>query len=427
MKNDNKIINQKSEHIFDWLQEIPQGWKTVKLKELFAQRKSYSSSEEELLSVYRDYGVVPKSSRNDNHNKTSDDISKYILIEPDDLVVNKMKAWQGSLAISGLRGIVSPAYFTYRPKPSIKNNFSLRYLHFLLRSKLYIEAYKKISNGIRPQQWDLDPYYFKMLPVLCPPLEEQIRIAHFLDSKIKVVEDLISKKQQIISIINEKRKSIITKIVTSGLNLKVKTKKSNIDWIGDIPNHWNVKRGKFIFRFKKELNNKYQCEKILALTLKGVMNKEDYEEPSLTPTDYGSYQVFYPEDLVFKLIDLENYQTSRVGIVAEKGIMSPAYIRISPLVELDSRYFYWFYYSLYLQGIYNFLGMGVRSTLNQEDLLNLPAIIPPLDEQKSISKYLDSEVRKMEQAISLTETQIFKLREYRTSLIYASVTGKIKM
>ena len=126
---------------------------------------------------------------------------------------------------------------------------------------------------------------------------------------------------------------------------------------------------------QERIERRMRCDLILALTLNGVMHKEDLEARSLVPADYSTYQIFYPNDLVFKLIDLENYQTSRVGILSEKGIMSSAYIRLAPIKNINSRYFYYYYYSLYVQGIYNFMGMGVRASLNYADLLNIPVLV----------------------------------------------------
>lgn len=199
------------------------------------------------------------------------------------------------------------------------------------------------------------------------------------------------------------------------------------DWLGNFPKSWDVKRGKFLFTNKKELNFNYQCDLVLALTLNGVMHKEDLEARSLVPADYATYQIFYPDELVFKLIDLENYQTSRVGIVSEKGIMSSAYIRITASTPLHVKYFYYYYFSLYLQGIYNFMGMGVRASLNAVDLLNIPVLVPPVEEQIRIADYLDHCLT----TLSSFEKEIrgtFRVtKEYRSSLIYSAVTGKIKI
>lgn len=199
------------------------------------------------------------------------------------------------------------------------------------------------------------------------------------------------------------------------------------DWLGAFPKSWDVKRGKFLFTNKKELNSNYQCDLVLALTLNGVMHKEDLEARSLVPADYATYQIFYPGDLVFKLIDLENYQTSRVGIVAEKGIMSSAYIRITPYTQLHAKYFYYYYFSLYLQGIYNFMGMGVRASLNAADLLNIPVLVPPIQEQIRIAEYLDRCLATLGSFEKEIKGTLRVTKEYRSSLIYSAVTGKIKI
>src|SRR5690606_32587803 len=148
---------------------IPQGWTSTPLWSHFRRLKRTGYEDEELLSVYRDYGVVPRASRDDNFNKASDDLSGYQLVEPGDLVVNKMKAWQGSLGVSQHRGIVSPAYFVY----ALQSQLNTRFIHYLLRSQPYTSWYRAISKGIRPNQWDLIPEDFGRVPVLTPPLDEQ--------------------------------------------------------------------------------------------------------------------------------------------------------------------------------------------------------------------------------------------------------------
>ena len=137
----------------EWLGEVPRHWALRPLCALFRRLKRTDFPDEQLLSVYRDFGVVSKDSRDDNFNKASDDLSAYQLVEPGDLVINKMKAWQGSVAVSNLRGIVSPAYFTY----FATHTECSRYLHYLMRSLPYIACYQTMSKGIRINQWDLEP------------------------------------------------------------------------------------------------------------------------------------------------------------------------------------------------------------------------------------------------------------------------------
>ena len=198
----------------DWIPKIPWGWKAVPLWALYRRGKRVGFESEELLSVYRDFGVVPKGSRNDNFNKASEDLSAYQLVEPGDLVLNKMKAWQGSIAISEHRGIVSPAYFVYRPEKGPESDS--RYVHWLLRSPLYINEYARGSKGIRVNQWDLDPDWLKTLRVLLPPKEEQCAIARFLDYETARIDTLIAKQERLIELLKEKRQAVISTAVTAG-------------------------------------------------------------------------------------------------------------------------------------------------------------------------------------------------------------------
>jgi len=409
-----------------WLHEIPSEWDIYPFKKIFKlsnERVENNPSINLALSVSGYRGVEPRDIETMEGQMPSEDIGKYRIIRKGQLAVNTMWLNYAGLGVSNYEGYISPAYRAY----NIEQTVNKKFIHHLLRSPLYIQKYSSLLYGLRPNSLQVKNGDFEKIEILVPPLEVQKNIADFLDNKTKVIDELVAKKEKIIELLREKRAALITRAVTKGLNSKAKMKPSGIDWLGDIPEEWEVRRGKFVFRYKKELNDKYQCDHILALTLKGVMNKEDYEARSLVPADYASYQIFYKDDLVFKLIDLENYQTSRVGIVPVKGIMSSAYLRVVPVLKLVPKYFYWSYYSLYLQGIFNFLGMGVRSTLNQWDLLSLFIQIPDIKDQKLIADFLDIETSKIDNSILIIYSQIDKFKEYRSSLIYSTVTGKIKV
>lgn len=163
-----------------------------------------------VLSVYREYGVIPKDSRDDNHNVTSEDTSKYKFLRKGDLVINKMKAWQGSLAVSDYEGIVSPAYFIYEFKTKKVLN---KYMHYLLRS-CYKEELKRISGGIREGQWDLSSDEFENTLILLPPFEVQNDIVEFIKRKELELDSLISDKKKQLEILAEYKKSLIYEYVT---------------------------------------------------------------------------------------------------------------------------------------------------------------------------------------------------------------------
>jgi len=200
-------------------------------------------------------------------------------------------------------------------------------------------------------------------------------------------------------------------------------KQTSVSWIGEIPSDWNLVRGRFVFLSKKELNQNLRCQNLLSLTLSGVLKKDFESSEGLRPESYSSYQIFQKNDLVFKMIDLENVKTSRVGIVHEKGIMSPVYLRHEPLLKkVDSKFAYWFYYDLYKKEIYNSIGSGVRSSLSSNDLLELELPLPPIVEQKQISRYLDKKTDQIDKLIEKIQKKIKLLKEQKTSLINHYVT-----
>lgn len=199
-------------------------------------------------------------------------------------------------------------------------------------------------------------------------------------------------------------------------------KDSGVEWLGEIPEHWTVLQGKRAHKNKKELNSLKQCSNILSLTLRGVVNNDPDNPEGLIPKDYGSYQIFEKNDLVFKLIDLENLKTSRVGLVHEKGIMSSAYIRLIVGLEFFPKYAFYYYYNLYLNAVYNNLGAGVRSTLSSTDLLDIFVIAPPFPEQTAISTFIDQKTAKIDQAIALKQKQIELFKERKQLVIQQAVT-----
>ena len=199
-------------------------------------------------------------------------------------------------------------------------------------------------------------------------------------------------------------------------------KDSGVDWLGGIPRNWVVIPAKRRHRVIKQINKRHLFHNVLSLTLRGVVNNNKDNPEGLVPRDYANYQLFEKENLVFKLIDLENLKTSRVGIVHEQGIMSPAYIRLEICESFYPRYAYYYFYDLYLNAVYNNLGEGVRSTLGPNDLLEIPIVEPTFKEQKAISYFLDKKIIQIDEAIAIKEKQIILLKERKQIIIQKAVT-----
>lgn len=168
------------------------GWEAVPFWSIAHRVERTGYPDAQLLSVYRDWGVVRKADRDDNPNKASEDLSTYKYVEPGDLVLNKMKTWQGSLGVSQYEGIVSPAYFVCSVSPAVHG----RFLHHLLRSRKYIAMYEANSKGIRTNQWDLPYEVLRQIPILKPDLDKQRQIADFLDDRVARIDQIIAARRR---------------------------------------------------------------------------------------------------------------------------------------------------------------------------------------------------------------------------------------
>lgn len=195
----------------EWIGEIPKEWKVKYIKYSIKWKSIKGFGKETILSLYRDYGVIPKDSRDDNHNVTSLDTDSYKLVDIGDLVINKMKAWQGSLSISDYKGIVSPAYHVCQ---IIDNSICKKYFNYLLRNQLYKPEYMRLSTGMRIGQWDLSFDDFKNLPFILPNFKEQQEIANYLDIKCIEIDKLIEDKTKLLSELEDYKKSVIYEYVT---------------------------------------------------------------------------------------------------------------------------------------------------------------------------------------------------------------------
>ncbi len=193
-----------------WIGFVPSHWKIDKIKFHLKRFEYRNPGNMQVLSVYREYGVIPKDSRDDNHNVTSEDTSKYKHVKPGYFVINKMKAWQGSMGISDYEGVVSPAYFIY---VFVDNLFIKKYIHYLLRSD-YKNEFRRLSGGIREGQWDLSPLGFENTLILIPPKDEQDKIVKYIDKKCSEIDSIIEDKKLQLETIENYKKSLIYEYVT---------------------------------------------------------------------------------------------------------------------------------------------------------------------------------------------------------------------
>lgn len=205
-------------------------------------------------------------------------------------------------------------------------------------------------------------------------------------------------------------------------------KDSGVDWIGQIPENWKIGRVKNAFSNHKDIVGKEsEAYERLALTLNGVIKRDKNDIQGLQPENFGGYQILRENELVFKLIDLQNISTSRVGYSPYTGIVSPAYIILTPKNNISSKFGEYFFKSMWQREIFNHIGDdGVRSSLNASDLLNIPYVLLDNDEQKKIAAFLDDKCAAIDEIITKTEQSIEEYKKLKQAVITKAVTQGIR-
>lgn len=414
-----------------WLNEIPSHWRVKPLWSLFRRIKRSGHESERLLSVYRDYGVIPKDSRDDNHNRASEDLSAYQLVEPGDLAINKMKAWQGSVGISGHRGIVSPAYFIF--KAEHKEN--PRYIHHLMRCNRYIAGYQSISKGIRVNQWDLDPDKHARMPVVLPPSDEQQAIVDFLDHETARIDTLITKKTRFIDLLKEKRQAVITKAVTKGLDDSVEMKESGLKWLGNVPRHWSVMACKYGCSLIKDGTHLPPPRVERGIPLLSVRNVQDGnfdfrpDDSMISESDYHELCRSFKPKANDVLLAIVGATIGKTAVVPENmGLFhlqrSLAVFRVKK--KLNHLFLNFIFQSAgYQQLLWENIGFSAQPGVYLGALSSFRIPVPPLDEQLKIVEYVIDKTQRTDMLIAKTERSVELLKEHRAALITAAVTGKI--
>ena len=418
-----------------WIGEIPASWQVCFIKQVMRNKSIKGFPDEQVLSLYREHGVVPKDSRDDNHNVTSEDTSGYKLVDIGDFVINKMKAWQGSMAVSDYRGIISPAYYICR---FTNEDINKRYIHYLLRNESYKDEYMRLSTGLRVGQWDLNIDDFLRIKMILPSLLEQKRIATFLDKKCGEIDEMVSLQERILEELKAYKQSVIVEAVTKGLDPSVQMTDSGIKWIGEIPKNWSV------------IRLKNSCELHGRIGWNGLRSDE-FEEKSyaylVTGQDFNSaeidwskcYQIReerYEED---PFIQLENGELliTKDGSIGKVAIVSnmdkPACLNSGIFVlrqtekTFEPKYLYWQLVSPLLKTYNDYINLGGTTIIHlyQNVFERMPLIVPSSqEEQKAIADYLDTKCSEIDSLISLKQSKIDALKEYKKSIIYEYVTGK---
>ena len=410
----------------EWLGEVPSHWESFPL---FVQAKISSITnhiDKELLSVYLDRGVVRFSDVDEKRtNVTSLDLSKYQLVRKGNLVLNNQQAWRGSVGVSSYEGIVSPAYLILE----LSNKFDPHYANYFFRHSSMVSHYLIASKGVGTIQRNLYWGNLRRTPIFIPPLSEQQKISQFLDDKTAKIDQAVDLAEKQIALLKEHKQILIQNAVTRGLNPDVPLKDSGVEWIGQVPEHWDVQRSKFIFKkIERKVNEEDQivtCFRDGQVTLRANRRTEGFTNAL---KEHG-YQGIRKGDLVIHAMDAF---AGAIGISDSDGKATPVYSVCLPHDKQKIDVYFYAYYlrNLALSGFISSLAKGIRersTDFRYSDFAELLLPIPPYLEQQKIADYLDKQTSKIDRAIALKTAHIEKLKEYKSVLINDVVTGKVRV
>lgn len=416
-----------------WLGQVPGHWAVLPHRALFEEVIERDHPNEQMLSVTITRGVIKQrellagSSKKDSSKL---DKSAYKLVCPGDIAYNKMRAWQGAISVSDLRGIISPAYVVQRLRD--KNN--PRYFHHLFRTPAFAKEAESWSYGITSDMWSLRPEHFKSIYSPLPTTDEQTAIVRFLDHATRRLDKAIRDKRKIIALLNEQKQAIIHRAVTRGLDPDVPLKDSGIPWLGQIPAYWEIRRAKQLCRAIVDCKNRTPDMipegGFTVIRTTNVRNGR-FSLRGSYPTDKRNFDIWTERGAprtgdVFFTREAPAGEACLVPEVPNICMgQRMMYFRPNPSV-LDSAFLLHSIYGpvgrTYIDNACNGSTVG---HLRLGQVSALPLLWCPIEEQREIVAHIDRESAPIKTTSARIEREIDLLREYRTRLIADVVTGKL--
>lgn len=410
-----------------WLDKIPENWEVERSQWLFTQRKERARKEDKQLTASQKYGMISqeKFMEIEGRRVTQVEFNPEILkhVEANDFVIS-MRSFQGGIEYCGEVGCVSSAYVPLIPSKNIHAPF----FKYLLKSQRYIEALQSTSNLVRDgQALRYDNFRMVDLPII--PIDEQTTIANFLDKKTAQIDEAIAIKEKQTGLLKERKKIVIQQSVTQGLTPDVPMKDSGVDWIGKIPEHWDVRRAKYIFKKQSRAVRKQDdvitCFRDGEVTLRTNRRTEGF---TFASKEHG-YQGIRKGDLVIHAMDAF---AGAIGVSDSDGKSSPVYSVCTPQAHdtVNCKYYALYLRNLAIGGFIESLAKGIRERSTDfrfNDFAELFFPLPDYRTQCEVVSYIEQQHAKIDSGIQHLEKQIVKLKEYKTTLINSVVTGKIKV
>lgn len=401
-----------------WIGQIPKHWEIKKVKDGFYLKKDKALIENPLVLTLARSGIKVRDLEN-NDGQFAKSYFEYNPVDIDDILLNTMDLQSGANCnISKIKGVISPAYANLR----YKNSFSPNFYNYYFKIQYWTFAFFTHGKGVSYEnRWTLNNQTLMRFPLLVPPLNEQKKIAEFLDKKCEIIDKRLSNLERKIKSLKEYKKSLISECVTKGLNLKnMEFKDSGIPWIGQIPKHWKISKIKYVAKIRNE-NSSFNAENDKYIGLENVAGYLNSLIETNTEYENSIQAVCKKGDILFG--KLRPY-LSKVIIAPFNCFCSSEFLQFINL----KCYFKFFYYFLlnknFIENVNSSTYGAKMPRANSNYIMNLNFLLPPLNEQKEIAEFLDKKCEKIDRLNENYTKQITALKEYKKSLIYECVTGK---
>lgn len=418
-----------------WIGQIPEHWELMRLRHVArysnsgVDKKSYEDQQPVQLCNYTDvyYNEFISDDLPFMQSTASNQEIEQFTLTQGDVIFTKDSEDPTDIGIPAfvpydMPGVVCGYHLTV---VRALNGNSGSYIHRSIQSTHTKAHFFVESPGVT--RYGLNQNTIGNTPVALPPPEEQAAIATTLDRETARIDALIQKKTRFIELLKEKREALITHAVTKGLDPKVKMKDSGVEWIGQVPEHWEVKPFFALVTELKRKNTGLIETNILSLSYGNIIQKPKSRNMGLTPESYETYQIVEAGEIVFRFTDLQNDKRSlRSAQVTQRGIITSAYLAVKPH-GIDSTYFAWLMRSYDLCKVFYAMGGGLRQSLKFEDVKRLPILIPSHEQQANIANAIDVETARIDTLVDKTEQSITLLKERRAAFITAAVTGQIDL
>lgn len=413
-----------------WLPAVPEHWNEQRAKTFFREVDERSKTgQEELLSVSHLTGVTPRSQKNVTMFKAASYVG-HKLCRPGDIVVNTLWAWMAALGASRHTGLVSPAYGIYRPRNA--DSFNPAYLDYLLRTRAYVAEYIGRSTGIRASRLRLYPNQFLDIPLLQPPRPEQDQIVAYLRAQDAHIARYILAKRELIKLLTEQKLRIIDHAVTRGLDPNVRLKPSGIEWLGEVPEHWEVKPLKRWVRINaRTLSEKtdpdFEFRYVDIGSVKTGRLVKELEHIRFEAAPSRARRVLRRGDTIISTVRTYLRAIWYVDEDADDLIASTGFAVLTPGKGVEPEYLGYVIQSSSFVNRVTANSIGIAYPAIAETVLGrfLVALPSTVDEQQSIVAHIKSESTPLDDAITRSEEEIKLIREYRDRLIADVVTGQI--